>query len=97
MLISAKTQLPLDLTTATEIKGIFTKEDGSALTVTKTGLAISVTSAIGGTISIVLTAAQTALLKASEKQNFEIEVTRGGKADIVQIASVLNVRLRLVD
>ena len=69
---------PLDLSTASEINAYFDKDDGSILDLTKTTGEITIVSAAGGKIKIVISSANTLLMKEDERQDWEVKVTLAG-------------------
>lgn len=85
----------LDLTGATEITAVFEKTDGTTLSVTMTGAAITVVAAKAGRISITLSDTNTALLKARDDGSYEIAVDIGAVKKIFQFEQELEIVERL--
>jgi len=86
---------PFDLTGASEIKALFANDDGSILTKTMTGGAITVLSATTGKISVTIPDPETALLAVGQSQSFELEIHIGPLINIVQFVGLLNVTDRV--
>jgi len=86
-----------NLTNVTEISAIFIKTDGSKLTKTKTGGAITIEDDIpqNGNIIIALGDVDTTLLKVNAKASFEIEIDEGTDKTIVQIIEQLEIVKRI--
>lgn len=83
---------PYDLTGVTEISVLFIKRDASTLERTLSGAGgVTVVAATAGRIAVALTAAQTADLKVSNNQSFEIAITIASKIRKVQVLGRLNV------
>lgn len=86
---------PYDFTGFTEVSAVFTKTDGTCLTLTETGGDITVVLPItSGKVEISLTDADTLLL-ASGTNGFELIIDKGTDRRIVQFKNSLNVLERL--
>lgn len=94
-LVDADLDEVVDLTAATEIEARFKKSDGTVLTKTMTGAAISVLSIAGGKVRIALSEADTASLLVGEKQTFEVEAVVGGVTTIVKFERSLTVNAQV--
>jgi len=81
----------VDLTSVTEITVKFSNADGTALSKTKTGGGINITSATGGKFEINLLAAETALLETVSYATMEIELTFPTLTNIVHIPKAYSV------
>ena len=82
---------PFDLSSATEIKALFSNADGSVLTVTMTGGQIVILNGCAGKIKVSLTDLQTALLNVGEAQSFELEIHIGTVISIVQFVGSITI------
>lgn len=85
------------LGSVTELTFSVKKQDGTTLTKTQTGGAISIVGSApqNGRITVQLTDTDTALLKASADQDFELIVDEGSNRRIVQFLKQLKVNKRV--
>lgn len=74
-LIDEETGDPLDLTGATALKARFKKTDGTVLELTLAGGAVAVLSIAGAKVRVTISDANSALLLAGDRHDFEIEAT----------------------
>ncbi len=85
-----------DLSSVSQIKVYFLKEDGSVLEKNMTPqAAVTIADACQGKIKVVLSELETATLSPGEAQSFEVEIQVGDVTTIVQFREVLNVIDRL--
>lgn len=84
-------KLPLDLTGAASIEARFEKEDATYLTL-DTNAGISVLSETGGVIEVVVSAANSALLRTGERQDWRVTVTIGTVVHIFVFEESLDVK-----
>lgn len=95
-ILSNKDFKVFDITGATEITARFVAQSGSFLEVTLGGAQIAIVNAVGGSITISLTAANTNLLKIGDRQSFEVVVDLPGSVTrIAQVIGRLNVKPRI--
>lgn len=97
-LTDSSTGDPFDLSSASEIVAKLLNADNTALSLTKTANQITLVSAIGGHMKIIISAAQSALLAVSPTgglSNIELYITIGGKVTIVQLVGVVSVISRI--
>lgn len=94
------TSQPFDLTAANAINARFKNQDDTVLIKPLQTGSVSIISAPSGKISVSLSAAETALLKAKEAQDFEVEISIGtppsAKLTVVQFLQALTVKSRVV-
>lgn len=83
-LVNAKTGDPYDLTGCTALTTCFLKDDGTELSLSL-GSGITIVNALFGKIQIVLTAAQTMLLRPLTSGNLELAVTIPAYADPIKV------------
>ena len=86
-----------NLISVTELTFSVKKQDGTTLAKTQTGGAISIVGSApqNGRLNVQLTDADTALLKASADQDFELIVDEGSNRRIVQFLKQLKVNKRV--
>lgn len=89
-LLNDQTQDPYDLTGVTALTTCFQNDDGSELMLTLSS-GISILSAVLGKIQIVLTSAQTALLRTVQLHTLELSITTTGDPIKVQIPDAYSV------
>jgi hypothetical protein len=98
-IIDAASQIPFDLTNASAIDLRLKKADNTVLVVSL-GAGVTVESALGGKIQVVLPKTSTALLNVRDRQDFEVEITIGtgnsAVLTVVQFLKVLSVKARVV-
>ena len=82
---------PFDLTGNTEIEVRFKKQDGTTLSKLKTTGGVVVTNLILGKFDVVLSDAETALLKIGSRQSFTVVVDIGTTRRVINFDSVLTV------
>jgi hypothetical protein len=99
-IVDKATDQPFDLTNASAINARFKNEDGTILVKALAAGSVSVVSAPSGKVQVSLAAAETALMKAREAQDFEIEIVIGSgstsKLTVVQFLQALTVKSRVV-
>jgi hypothetical protein len=83
---------PFDLTGATEIDARFMNEDRTVLSKLLSLNKVVINEAKLGKLSVILAAAETALMKAGERQSFEVHITIGGEVRIVQYLQNLTIK-----
>lgn len=86
---------PFDISTATLIKAIFKKADGTLLTKQTGGSGVSIVNGPAGKLTVDLDDSDTILLKVGEFQDFEVEITIAGEVTIVQFQKAFTVKKRL--
>jgi hypothetical protein len=84
---------PEDITGATDLKLLLPRSNGTLLELITPNVAILQAGA--GTVSVTLSAANTALLKVDEIQTLELEYVISAKKSIVQFKEVLTVVARI--
>lgn len=85
---------PFDLTGATEIEAIFLKTDGTCLHKKLSLAQIVILNALAGSLQVLLTAADTALLAVSPanmNSNIELRVVIAGKMTYIQLKNVIKI------
>jgi len=85
---------PFDLTGATEIEAIFLKTDGTCLHKKLSLAQIIILNALAGSLQILLTAADSALLAVSPltaNSNIELRVVIAGKMTYIQLKNVVKI------
>lgn len=88
------TKYPYDITGVTEIEALFLKTDGTALSKKYTLAQVVILNALAGKFQILLTTADTLLLKLSEPgtySSFEVRLTIGGKVTYIQFVNSIQV------
>lgn len=85
---------PFDLTGYTTIVAKFKNTDGSLLSLA-VGTGVTVLSAVLGRLQLNLSDAQTALLKAGEFLDFELQITIGTSTRIVQFLRSIHVKKQI--
>ncbi len=86
---------PVDLTSTTEIKACFYKQDGTLLELTETGGKISKEVGASGILSVDWDETQTDSLRQAERQSFEVEYVIATKTSIAQFENILTVKARI--
>ncbi|QMV49904.1 MAG: hypothetical protein [Mu-like cryoconite phage AB09] len=97
--VDKASEQPFDLTNASAINARFKNADGTVLIKSLTDTVL-VVSGPAGKIKVGLSLVDTALLKAKENQDFEIEITVGTGASarktVVQFLKAMTVKSRVV-
>lgn len=88
-------ETPFNLTGVSEITACFRKSDGTILQKLLSDAGIIIDNAEGGLFSIDWDESETALLKIAERQDFEVEIVKATKTNIIQFQKVLTVRPRI--
>lgn len=98
-IVDKATDLPFDLTNASQISARFKNLDESVLVKNLTS-GVSVVSPLGGKIAVSILSAESVLLKPREAQDFEVEITVGtgtsARLTVVQFLQALTIRSRVV-